>query len=149
MKMRISVIGGSEIDEETAMVAEAVGLEIANRGHTLVCGGLGGVMAAACRGAREASGPTIGILPGTDREDANEYVKTAIATGLGDARNPLVVMNGAAVIAIDGSAGTLSEIAHALIRNRPVAGLDTFTVPGVEPVSSPEAAVKYVESGTP
>lgn len=148
MKMRISVIGGSEIDRETATVAEAVGREIANRGHALVCGGLGGVMTAACRGAREASGRTIGILPGTDHEDANEYVETAVATGLGDARNRLVVMNGEGAIAIDGSAGTLSEIGHALVRNRPIAGLDTFTVPGVEPVSSPEAAVDYVESAS-
>lgn len=146
MTMRISVIGGSTIDTETAAMAEAVGRGIADRGHTLVCGGLDGVMAAACRGAREVGGPTIGILPGTDPADANEYVETTIVTGLGDARNPLVVMNGAAAIAVDGSAGTLSEIGHALIRDRPIAGLDTFDIPGVEPVSSPQAALDYVES---
>ena len=143
--MRISVIGGSSIDEETAAVAEALGERVAERGHTVVCGGLGGVMEAVCRGARAAGGETIGILPTADRRDANPHVTVPIATGMGHARNALVVMNGDAAIAVDGAGGTLSEIGLALAQGRPVAGLDTHDVDGVEPVDSPAAAVEYVE----
>lgn len=146
MSVRITVIGGSEVDAATVDVAESVGRAVADRGHTLVCGGLGGVMAAACRGARGAGGTTIGILPGDDPAAANDHVEVPIATGLGDARNALVVLNGRAVIVVDGSAGTLSEIGHALVRDRPIAGLDTFDLPGIEPVASPAAALEYVES---
>ncbi|MDR5671703.1 putative Rossmann fold nucleotide-binding protein [Halalkaliarchaeum sp. AArc-CO] len=146
--MRVSVIGGSSVSDRTAARAEAVGRLLAERGHVVVCGGLGGVMEAVCRGAREVGGETIGILP-TDRpEDANDYVETPIATGLGHARNALVVMNGDAVIAIDGGPGTLSEIGLAGVFDRPIAGLDTHDVSdvtGIEPVNTPEAAVTYVE----
>jgi uncharacterized protein (TIGR00725 family) len=105
-------------------------------------------MEAVCRGAREKDGHTIGILPGTSRRQANEYVETAIATGIGNARNPLVVMNGDAVIAVDGGPGTLSELGHALDFGRPVAGLDTHrvdSVAGIEHVDTPREAVEYVE----
>ena len=146
--MRVSVIGGSSVPERTAAQAQTVGRLLADRGHTVVCGGLGGVMEAVCRGAREAGGETIGILP-TDRPgDANEYVETPIATGLGHARNALVVMNGEAVIAIDGGPGTLSELGLAGVYDRPIAGLGTHEVggvTGVKPVDTPEAAVSYVE----
>lgn len=144
--MRVSVIGGSVVDEAEYETARRLGTVLAERGHTVVCGGLSGVMEAACRGAREAGGETIGILPVDDRAAANEYVTTPIATGLGSARNVLVVLNGDAAIAVDGSTGTLSEIAHALDHGRPVAGLDTHDVDGVEAVETPEAAVEYVES---
>ena len=143
--MRVSVIGGSSIDGETAAVAEALGERLAERGHVVVCGGLGGVMEAVCRGARAANGETIGILPTDDRRDANPYVTVPIATGMGHARNALVVMNGDAAVAVDGAGGTLSEIGLALAQARPVAGLDTHEVDGVEPVDSPAAAVEYVE----
>ena len=143
--MRISVIGGSSIGGETAAVAEALGERLAERGHAVVCGGLGGVMEAVCRGARTAGGETIGILPTDERGDANPHVTTPIATGMGHARNALVVMNGDAAIAIDGAGGTLSEIGLALAQGRPVAGLDTHEFDGVEPVDSPAAAVEYVE----
>ncbi|NHN60065.1 MULTISPECIES: TIGR00725 family protein [Halorussus] len=146
--MRVSVIGGSTVTDEQASDAEAVGRLLAERGHTVVCGGLGGVMAAACRGASEAGGRTIGILPGEDLAAANPHVDTAIATGLGHARNALVVMNGNAVVAVDGGVGTLSEVGFAGVYDRPVAGLDTHDAPGVEPVDSPRAAVEYVESAT-
>ncbi|AUX07796.1 hypothetical protein AArcSl_0140 [Halalkaliarchaeum desulfuricum] len=146
--MRVSVIGGSSVPERTAKQAETVGRLLAERGHTVVCGGLGGVMEAVCRGAREADGETIGILP-TDRpSDANDHVETPIATGLGHARNALVVMNGDAVIAIDGGPGTLSELGLAGVYDRPIAGLGTHDVgdvTGIEPVDAPEAAVSYVE----
>jgi len=144
--MRLSVIGsGSELDAETAADAEAVGRLVAERGHTLVCGGMGGVMAAACRGARAAGGETIGILPVDDRSAANEWVSTPIATGMGHARNVLVPLNGEAVIAITGSGGTLSELGFAGVYDRPVAGLRTHELPWVEPVETPAGAVDYVE----
>ena len=143
--MRVSVIGGSSVPPETAAVAAELGERLANRGHAVVCGGLGGVMEAVCRGAREAGGETIGVLP-TDRpSDANRHVTVPIATGLGHARNAVVVMNGDAAIAVDGSHGTLSEIGMALAHGRAVAGLDTHDVAGVEAVESPAEAVDYVE----
>lgn len=144
--MRVSVIGGSAVDEPTAAVAEAVGRELAERDHDVVCGGLGGVMEAVCRGAADAGGRTIGILPGTDRNAANRHVEVAIATGLGDARNALVVLNGDAAIAIDGGPGTLSEIAFACVNDRPIAGIDTYDVDGVSPVPDAVAAVDFVET---
>lgn len=143
--MRVSVIGGSSVTDAEYDLAEAVGRLLGERGHTLVCGGLGGVMEAACKGAVEAGGETIAILPGEDRDAANPYVQTAIATGLGHARNPLVVMNGDAAIAIDGGSGTLSELGFAGVFDRPVAGLETHDVPGVEAVETPEEAVAFVE----
>lgn len=144
--MRVSVVGGSVIDAESEEIAVEVGQELARRGHRVVCGGLGGVMEAACRGALEAGGHTIGILPGSEPERANDYVETPIATGMGNARNVLVVLNGAGVIAIDGSTGTLSEIAHALDFGLPVAGLATHSVNGIEDVETAQAAVEYIES---
>lgn len=146
--MRISVIGGGTIGEEDTEVAHRVGELLGERGHTLVCGGRTGVMEAACRGAKETGGDTIGILPSTDPNEANAYVDVPIATGIGNARNVLVALNGEGVIAIDGNYGTLSEIAHALDFGRPVAGIETHDVAGVESVESPEEAVAYVESAT-
>ncbi len=145
--MRVAVIGGSEIDESTYDVALDVGKRLGDRGHTVVCGGLGGVMEAACRGAFEAGGETIGVLPGDERTAANEWVTTPIATGLGNARNVLVVCNGDAVVAIDGAAGTLSELGHALDFGRPVAGLGTpeIDLDGFEATETPAEAVEHVE----
>lgn len=144
--MHVSVIGGSTITEREDEMAEELGREVASRGHVLVCGGLGGVMEAACRGAKEVSGETIGILPGEDRSAANPHVDTAVATGLGHARNSLVVMNGDAVVALDGNAGTLSELGFAGVFQKPVAGIRTHDVPGVEHVGTPDAAIDYVEA---
>lgn len=143
--MRISLVGGSTVDDATAAAAAAVGREVAERGHVLVCGGLGGAMAAACRGASEAGGETIGILPGESRAAANPHVDTAIATGLGHARNALVVLNGDGVVAVDGGSGTLSELGYAGTFDRPTAGLDTHDVAGVTPVDTPPAAVEFLE----
>lgn len=108
------------------VLAEQVGALLAMRGVGVVCGGLGGVMEAACRGARNNGGLTIGLLPGTDRSAANPFVEIAIPTGLGEARNVLVVRAAMAVIAIGGSYGTLSEIAFALKIGTPVVGLATW-----------------------
>jgi uncharacterized protein (TIGR00725 family) len=121
-----------------------VGRELGSRGVVVVTGGLGGVMEAACRGAREVGGTTIGILPGTDRSAANPYVDAAIPTGLGEARNALVVRTADALIAIGGAYGTLSEIAFALKAGKRVVGLGTWAIDGVEAVDSPEAAVETV-----
>jgi uncharacterized protein (TIGR00725 family) len=146
--MRVSVIGGSEVSRAETDVAATVGRRLAERGHTVVCGGRGGVMAAVCRGASEKGGHTVGILPGTDPRAANRYVETAVATGLGHARNVLVIMNGDAVIAVDGGPGTLSEIGFAATMGRPVAGLRTHEVEYVEPVDTPNEAIKHVERAT-
>jgi uncharacterized protein (TIGR00725 family) len=110
----------------------------------LVCGGLGGVMEAACRGAKEAGGTTVGILPGTERSDANAYVDIAIPTGLGQARNAIVARAADALVAVGGGYGTLSEIALALRHDKRVVGLATWEIDGIETVDSPEAAVEAV-----
>jgi uncharacterized protein (TIGR00725 family) len=127
--------------------AHAVGRTLAAQGAVLVCGGLGGVMEAACRGAKEAGGTTVGILPGTDRAAANPFVDVALPTGLGEGRNVLVVRAADALIAVGGGHGTLSEIAFALKTGKRVIGLGTWDVEGVEPVDSPEAAVEAVLPG--
>ena len=109
-------------------MAEEVGRELARRGAVLICGGLAGVMTAACKGASEEGGITIGILPGDNRQTANPYVQIPIATGTGYARNIAVVKSAQAVIAIDGSYGTLTEIAYALQSGIPVIGLNTWVL---------------------
>jgi uncharacterized protein (TIGR00725 family) len=122
----IAVVGPGRADERETAWAEDVGAGIADAGAVLVCGGLGGVMEAACRGARSRGGMTVGLLPGFDREDANGWVVVAIPTGLGEARNALVVRAADAVVAIGGAWGTLSEIALALKGGTPVVGLATW-----------------------
>jgi len=127
-KRFIAVIGGSEPTTEETRLAEAVGRELAKRGAILVCGGMGGVMEAACRGASSEGGITIGILPGDSRQAANPYVQIPIVTGIGYARNIAVVKSAQAVIAVGGSYGTLSEISHALQSGIPVIGLNTWSL---------------------
>ena len=147
--MRVSVIGGSRVDERTYAVAQELGELLADRGHTVVCGGYGGVMEAVCRGVRDRGGHTVGILSGSDPRAGNDYLEAVVATGLGNARNPLVVLNGDAVIAVDGATGTLSELGHALDYGKPVAGLDTHDCSefaGFEAVETPEEAVASVET---
>jgi uncharacterized protein (TIGR00725 family) len=124
----ISVIGGERCPPEALAAAETVGRELAKQGATLVCGGRGGVMEAACRGARNQGGHTIGIMPGrsADETPPNAHVEFPIFTGMGYARNIMVVLSGEAVVAISGSYGTLSEIAYCLINDIPVVGLDTW-----------------------
>lgn len=123
----IAVIGESAISHpEHAALAEEVGRRIAEAGYGLICGGLGGVMEAACRGARMSGGLTVGVLPGADPAEANPHVAVAIATGGGQMRNVSIVLSARAVIAIGGGAGTLSEIGHALRAGRRVVGLRTW-----------------------
>jgi uncharacterized protein (TIGR00725 family) len=125
-------------------VAEAVGRELARRGAVLVCGGLRGVMEAACRGAKEGGGLTVGILPGSDRAAANAFVDVAIPSGLGEARNALVVRAADALVAVGGGYGTLSEIALALKAGKRVVGLDSWDIQGVIAAADPAGAVAAV-----
>ncbi|GAB4539101.1 MAG: TIGR00725 family protein [Anaerolineae bacterium] len=122
----VAVVGGGMCSPEEAALAEAVGRGLAEAGATLICGGLGGVMAAACRGARTVGGLTIGVLPGYNAADANPYVEVPVVTGMGEARNVIIVRTASAVIAVGGEFGTLSEIAFALKLGRPVIGLGTW-----------------------
>lgn len=122
----IGVIGGETCSPAEAETAYAVGREIASRGHTLVCGGRGGVMREACRGARAGNGVAIGILPGDDRSDMNEFVTVPIVTGIGFARNTIIARTAEALVAVGGRYGTLSEIAFALIAGRPVATMGSW-----------------------
>jgi uncharacterized protein (TIGR00725 family) len=124
----IAVIGGDPAPQHALDQAEAVGREVALRGHTLICGGMGGVMEAACKGASEAGGLTIGVLPDSDRDAMNPYVQVPIVTGIGRARNLAIALTADAVIAIDGGYGTLSEIAFALQHGKPIAGLGTWRI---------------------
>jgi len=127
-KKYVAVIGSGKAIPKEIELAEIVGREIAKRGAILICGGMGGVMEAACRGARLENGITIGILPGDKRDMANPYVQITIVTGLGQGRNVIVVKSAQAVIAVGGSYGTLSEIGHALQNGIPVVGLRTWSI---------------------
>lgn len=124
----VAVIGGNECSAQEMRLAEDVGREIARQGAVLICGGLGGIMEAACRGARQENGTTVGIVPGEKRESANQYVTIPIASGIGHARNMIVAKSADAVIAIGGGYGTLAEIAYALQGGIPVISLNTWTL---------------------
>lgn len=140
---QIAVIGGAEATAEAIRDAEAVGRELARAGAVLVCGGLSGIMEAACRGAAEAGGFTIGLLPGTDRSAGNRWLSCAIPTGLGHFRNFLVAQAADAVIALPGASGTLSEAAMARTLGKRVVSLGfEATIPGAVPAESPGEAVR-------
>lgn len=137
--IHVAIVGATAADPLTRRTAQAVGRGLARRGAVLVCGGLGGVMEAACKGAHDEGGATIGILPGDDRSDANPFVDVSVPTGLGEGRNALVVRAADAVVAVGGGYGTLSEIALALRAGKPVIGVRTWSVtfpghPGDDPV---------------
>lgn len=144
----IAVVGPGRADPEELTAAEEVGAGIAAAGAVLVCGGLGGVMEAACRGARSRGGTTVGLLPGLDRGDANGWVQVAVPTGLGEGRNALIVRAADAIVAIGGAWGTLSEIALGVRAGLPVVGLGTWelarggeAVTGITAMNSPSEAV--------
>jgi uncharacterized protein (TIGR00725 family) len=152
----VAVIGAGRASAEELAAAEIVGRGLAPAGVRIVCGGLGGVMEAACRGAKSAGGTTIGILPGDRREDANPWVDVAIPTGMGEARNALVVRTADAVVAIGGEYGTLSEIAFALRAGLPVVGLGTWELrrrgavdAGIVPVDSATEAIDAILARLP
>ena len=138
----IAVIGGSDISTELADLARQVGYEVARTGAVLLCGGLSGVMAAAALGAQEAGGVSLGILPDGDRRGANPYLTYSIATNLGHARNVLIAHSADAVIAVDGSYGTVSEAAIALKLGKPVIALKVaWNLPGVQRTATAAEAV--------
>ena len=143
--MLISVIGGNRASADILAQAEELGRGLAERGLTVVCGGLGGVMEAVCRGAKAAGGVTIGILPGTRASAANSHVTIPIPTGIGLARNAIVALAGKAVVALDGSHGTLSEIAYALNYRKPVIGIATWKIEGVKAAADAAEALEMVD----
>ena len=145
MNPLVAVIGGSTCTSEEAEWAGVVGRLLAERQAVLLCGGLGGVMEAAARGAKQARGLTVGILPGNDRADANPFIDVPLATGMGEMRNALIVRAAQAVIAIGGGWGTLSEVALARRIGTPVVGLhDAFpSAVDIPRVGTPDAAVQW------
>ena len=137
----VAVVGPGDATAEQLVQARAVGAGLANRGAVVITGGLGGVMAAACQGAAEAGGATVGILPGADRAAANQWVGIAIATGFGELRNGLIVRAADSLIAIGGAYGTLSEVALALKTGVPVVGIRTWELEGITPAAGADEAV--------
>jgi len=137
-------VGAGEADAEQRTAAAHTGRLLAEAGAIVVTGGLGGVMEAASEGAREADGTTVGLLPGADRREANPWLTVAIPTGMGEARNALVVRAADAVVAIGGEWGTLSEIAFARKTGKPVVGLGTWDLEGVDRFETPAEAVRAV-----
>lgn len=148
-KIVIGIIGSSSVTQEEDLLAQEVGKRLAKEGVIIICGGLGGVMESSCRGAKEASGLsqplragaglTIGILPGTSVKDANPYIDIPIPTGIGEARNLIIIRTSSSLIAIGGGYGTLSEIAFALKLGAPVIGLKTWEL---EKISLPGLSVE-------
>ena len=145
-KVTISVIGGSKATPEGELLAKKVGKMVAKAGAVLVCGGLKGSMLAACEGAKEAGGMTIGLLPGTDKADANPYVDIALPTTIGYARNAMVACSADIIVALPGSHGTRSEISYGLVYKRPVIDLGDWNIEGMIKVKNlKEAEAKIRE----
>jgi uncharacterized protein (TIGR00725 family) len=149
MSLSISVIGSAAGDKKLCDIAFLVGREIAARKAVLICGGLGGVMEAASKGAKSGGGLTIGILPGSDKKAANPYIDIPILTGMSEARNLIVALTADAVIAVGGELGTLSELAFAMKHKKPVIGLETWDLDkrycskvNIIPASTPKEAVE-------
>jgi len=143
--MNIAVIGGSTCSKKNYQIAQQLGELIAEEGWTLICGGRSGVMEAACYGAKSKGGTTVGILPSFNGKDANPYVDIKIPTGLGYARNILVVRAADAVVAIAGHYGTLSEIAFSFNEEKPIIGINTWKIKGIIKVNSAKAAVARIK----
>jgi len=143
-KKLIAVIGGHKAEEETSKIAFAVGKIIAKNNCILICGGKGGVMEAAAKGAKQNKGTTIGILPGTEKEEANDFIDIAIPTALSSARNAVIARACDLAIAINGSYGTLSEIALCLAMNKKVLGIRTHDVAGIIKLNGVDEITKYL-----
>jgi hypothetical protein len=144
MKSIIAVIGGRKTEKSLLKEAEEAGRLIAEKGAVLVCGGLGGVMEAASRGAKAGGGLTVGILPQNDSKEANQFIDIPIVTGLGIGRNVIIARTANALIAVGGEYGTLSEIAFALQMGKPVVGIKTWDIKGVVAVENAADAVERV-----
>lgn len=143
-KKRVGIIGGNAPDALSLKNAEIMGELIAQNGYILVNGGMKGVMEASARGARNYDGLVIGILPGKSLDEGNSYTQITIPTGLGYMRNPMVILNSDILVAIDGSYGTLSEIAYAQIYNKTVLGLNTWDIPVIIPMTSPQDVINRI-----
>jgi hypothetical protein len=143
-KITISVIGGHKITPEVEDLAHKVGYMIAKMGAILVCGGLGGAMEAASRGAKEAGGTTIGILPGKEKEDANSYIDIPLPTSIGYARNAIVACSADIIIALPGSYGTSSEISYGIVYKRPVIDLGNWNIEGMVKVKDLNEAEQWI-----
>lgn len=140
-KRTIGVIGAGSADVSILKIAEDLGKLIAKRNAILICGGLGGVMEAAARGAKAEGGLTVGILPGNHKSDSNPYIDVPIATGFGEGRNVIITRSADALIAVGGEYGTLSEIAFGLKTGKPVIGINTWNIKGIIKADSAEDAV--------
>jgi len=141
--MQVAVIGGGKCSDEIWKMAQDLGKRLAKEGHTTICGGLGGVMEAVCCGAREGGGQAVGILPG-EKDQANPFVGIAISTGMGHARNVLVVKSADAVIALPGEYGTLSEMALALKMGKQVISLKSWSMPGAASAENVDEAISLL-----
>ncbi|MEC4684846.1 MAG: TIGR00725 family protein [Nitrospirota bacterium] len=144
MKRVIAVIGGRRVKRGLLLMAEDVGRLIAERGAVLLCGGLGGIMEASAKGAKEAGGLTLGVLPQDDKGHANPFIDVPVATGLGIGRNVIIARTADALVAIGGQYGTLSEIAFSLQLKKPVVGIETWDIDGVIRAETPEDAVRKI-----
>jgi len=144
-QLKIAIIGGREATQEILDLAYNAGKTIAEHGHILICGGRMGVMEFSAKGAFDADGLTIGILPGTDENDVNPYIKVALPTGMGLSRNSIIACSCDGAIAIGGEFGTLSEIAYCKQFNRPVCSLNSWDVKDIHQVNSVVDALKYIE----
>lgn len=140
-KIQIGVIGARYCSPRISGTAEELGRLISKEGWALISGGHGGVMEAACKGAYEGGGVTIGILPESGETKANPYLSHVIKTGMAEARNVIIVHSSDILVAVDGKYGTLSEIALALARKKHVLGIETWAIPGVEEVDGPKQAL--------
>ena len=143
--LQIGVIGGGEANREILSLAIEIGRGIAKLGANLICGGLGGVMEAACKGAKQEGGLTIGVLPGFKKRDANPFIDIPIVTGISYARNIIIVRSSDVIVAIDGRYGTLTELGYALALNVPVVGLKTWDIPGIINVRTVEECMKKLK----
>jgi len=146
---RVGIIGGNAPSSEAIEQAHQMGRLIAENNYILVNGGMSGVMEASAKGAKSSGGLVIAILPGLSMDECNPYVDIAIPTGLGHLRNSQVILNSHILVAIDGSYGTLSEIAFAKIHNRTVLGLDTWDIEGVTAMKTPEQVINYIKEQWP
>ncbi len=144
-KITISVIGGHKITEEVQQMAYRIGQIIAKQGAVLVCGGLDGVMEAAAKGAKEAGGLTIGILPGREKSDANSHIDIALPTSIGYARNAIVACSADIIVALPGSHGTRSEICYGLVFDRPVIDLGDWNIEGMIEVKNVKEAEQKIK----
>jgi uncharacterized protein (TIGR00725 family) len=143
---QVAVVGASEASATELALAEELGAGLVELGAVVVTGGLGGVMEAACRGAKSRRGVTLGLLPGDDRDDANGWVDLRVPTGMGEARNALVVRSAEVVVAVGGGLGTLSEVALAVRAGTPVVGVGSWELQGVEQVASAREALERVRA---